>query len=78
MVLKFVEDVAGSLEENPENVNITCDMQGGNVSGPTVSKLKSTWTRIVRMDFGLGSAIKAVDVPKLGKRVSTQNANLSI
>ena len=78
MVLKFVEDVAGSLEENPENVNITCDMQGGNVSGPTVSKPKSTWTRIVRMDFSLGNTLKVVDVPMLGKRIITQNTNLSM
>ena len=68
---KFVEDVAGKLEENPGNLKVTCDMQGGLVSGPIVSKPKSTWTRIVRMDFGLGNTLKAADVPVLGKRIST-------
>ena len=72
------EEVVGNLETISENLKNMHDMQGGELSGPKVSKLRSTWTRIVRMDFGLGSAIKAVDVPKLGKRVSAQNANLSI
>lgn len=72
------EDVAGNLETNSESLKIMHDMQGGNESGPIVCKPKSTWTRIVRMDFGLGSAMKVVDVPILGKRVSAQNINLSI
>ncbi|KAK7849482.1 hypothetical protein CFP56_002869 [Quercus suber] len=53
---KFVEDVAEKLEENSGHLNVKCNMQGGNVGGPIVSKPKSTWTRIVRMDFGLGKA----------------------
>ena len=73
---KFVEDVAGKLEENSGNLKVTCDMQGGHVSGPIASKPKSTWTRIVRMDFGLGNTLKAADVPLLGKRISTHNTIL--
>ena len=73
---KFVEDVAGKLEENSGNLNVMCDMQGGNVSGPIVSKPKSMWTRIVRMDFGLGNTLKAAEVPVLGKRISTHNTIL--
>ena len=78
MASDFVEDVAGSLEEKYEKVNVVCNMQGGDVNGPIVSKPKSTWTRIVRMDFELGNTLKAADVPVLGKRVSTQNTNLSM
>lgn len=76
--LIIVEEFAGKLETISENLKDTHDTQGGDLSGPKVSKLKSTWTRIMRMDFGLGSAIKAVDVPILGRRVSTHNTNLSI
>lgn len=78
MVPKFVEDVARSLEENSGNLNVTCDMQGGNVSGPIVFKPKSKWIRIVRMDFGLGNTLKVADITVLGKRISTQNTNLSM
>nr|POE84162.1 hypothetical protein CFP56_40039 [Quercus suber] len=73
---KFVEDVAGKLEENSGNLNVTCDMQAGIVSGPIISKPKSTWTRIVRMDFGLGNTLKAAEVLVLGKRMSAQNTSL--
>ena len=62
MAPDFVEDFARSLEEKSEKVNLACNMQGGDVNGPIVSKPKSTWTRIVRMDFGLGNTLKAVDV----------------
>jgi len=72
------EEVAGNLETISENLKNMHDMQGGELNGPKVSKPRSTWTRIMRMDFGLGSAIKEVDVPILGTRVSTQNTNLSI
>ena len=78
MAPDFVEDFARSLEEKSEKVNVACNMQGGDVNGPIVSKPKSTWTRIVRMDFRLGNMLKAVDVLVLGKRVSTQNTNLSM
>ena len=32
----------------------------------------------MRMDYGLGNVIKAMDMPLLGNRVSTHNTNLSI
>nr|POE54810.1 hypothetical protein CFP56_55552 [Quercus suber] len=41
-------------------------------------KKQSTWTRIMRMDYGLGSFSKAAEGPILGKRGSEQNSNLSL
>ena len=73
--LIIVDEVAkklNSISESPK------DMQGGEPSGLKFFKPKSIWTRIVRMDCGLGNVIKAVYVPLLGKLVSTHNTNLSI
>ena len=39
---------------------------------------KSTWTRVMRMDYGLGSFTKAFEGPILGKRGSEQYSNLSL
>ena len=38
--------------------------------GPSNYKPKGTWTRINRMDFGLGGFTKAITLPGLGKRES--------
>ena len=35
---------------------------------PSISMPKTTWTRINRMDFGLGGLTKALTLPSLGKR----------
>ena len=42
------------------------------MSGPNNFKPKSTWTRINRMDFGLGGFSKARMLPGLGKRESRE------
>lgn len=36
--------------------------------GPSSSMPKTTWTRINRMDFGLGGLARAITLPSLGKR----------
>ena len=41
---------------------------GLEVSGPSFVKSKSTWTRINRMDFGLGGLARAFATSRLGKR----------
>uniref|UniRef100_A0A7N2MUN9 DUF4283 domain-containing protein n=1 Tax=Quercus lobata TaxID=97700 RepID=A0A7N2MUN9_QUELO len=38
------------------------------VPGPSFVKPKSTWTRINRMDFGLGGLARAIEISGLGKR----------
>lgn len=76
----IVGEFAG-METRSDQLEDTYFMQGGelsDLSGPKVSKPKSMWTRIVRMDFGLGSAIKTTDVPLLEKRLSMHNTNTSM
>ena len=41
-------------------------------------KKQSTWTRIMCMDYRLGSFTKAIEGPILGKRGGEQNSNLSL
>ena len=41
-----------------------------SMSGPNNFKPKGTWTRVKRMDFGLGGFSKAIMLPGLGKRES--------
>ena len=43
-----------------------------DIVGPSNSKPKGTWTRINRMDFGLGGLTKAIIIPRLGKRDSCE------
>ena len=43
-----------------------------DMSGPNNVKAKGTWTRINRMDFGLGGFSKAIMLPGLGKRDSRE------
>lgn len=40
--------------------------------GPSNFKPKGTWTRINRMEFGLGGLTKAITIPGLGKRISRE------
>lgn len=44
--------------------------QESGLHGFRLTKPKSTWTRINRMDFGLGEISKAFKLPSLGKRNS--------
>ena len=46
-----------------------------DTTGPSVSRPKTTWTRINRMDFGLGGLTKALTLPSLGKRDTRTNSS---
>ena len=59
------------------DINVT-EQFGPNLTGPAPTKLKSTWTRIMRMDYGLGSIIRATDTPVLGKRGSPTDLHATI
>lgn len=68
-----VSDV-GNLESNLEMPQADHAARLNGHHGP---QQKSSRTRIMRMDYGLGSFTKALEGPILGKRVSEQNSNLS-
>ena len=51
----------------------TVDQVSG-LHGLGLTKPKSTWTRINRMDFGFGEISKAFKLPTLGKRNSKLDA----
>ena len=72
IIVDKVAEKLNSISKSPK------DMQGGELSGLKFFNPKSTWTRIVRIDYGLGNVIKVVDVPLLGRIVCTHNTNLSI
>ncbi|KAL4619828.1 hypothetical protein ACB092_06G108800 [Castanea dentata] len=59
------------------DINVTKQV-GPNLTGPTQTKLKSTWTRIMRMDYGLRSIIRATDTPMLGKRGSPTDLHATL
>ena len=46
-----------------------------DTTGPSVSRPKTTWTRINRIDFGLGGLTKALTLPSLGKRDTRTNSS---
>ena len=46
-----------------------------DTTGLAISWPKTTWTRINRMDFGLGGLTKALTLPSLGKRDTRTNSN---
>ena len=46
--------------------------------GPSNYKPKGTWTRINRMNFGLGGFTKAIVLPGLGKRDSREAHGVQI
>lgn len=60
---------------NNSNSNSTTllDSHGDGQSGPKLPKPKATWTRIIRMDYGLGDIIRAAEGPFLVKRGSAHN-----
>ena len=60
------------------NSEMTWVVHIDGLSGLSRPKQKSSWTRITRMDFGLGSFTREIEGPLLGKRVSAQNTNLSL
>ena len=63
---KFVENI--NVNSNARLVETESNML---VSGPSElkqTKQKSTWTRIMRMDYGLGGLPRVSEIPLLGKR----------
>nr|XP_023908214.1 uncharacterized protein LOC112019900 [Quercus suber] len=58
---------------NNSNSNSTTllDSHNDGQRGPKLPKPKATWTRIMRMDYGLGDIIRAAEGPLLGKRGNT-------
>ncbi|KAK9998160.1 hypothetical protein SO802_017763 [Lithocarpus litseifolius] len=46
-----------------------------DTNGPIFSKPKPTWTRINRMDFGLGGLARALTLPSVGKRDTCTNSS---
>ena len=51
------------------------EKQADGPSGLNPTKSKSTWTKIIRMDYGLGG-IRATDIHLLGKRACVQVTSL--
>ena len=76
------ENVGASFKSNKDNlVDVVIQSQGQGLdisnlspgmSGPTNVKPKGSWTRMNRMDFGLGGVSKAIMLPGLGKRESRE------
>ena len=52
------------------------EKQVDGLSGLNPTKSKSKWTRIIRIDYGLGG-IKATNIPLLGKRPCMKVDSLS-
>ena len=52
------------------------EKQFDGLSGLNPTKSKSKWTRIIRIDYGLGG-IKATNIPLLGKRPCMKVDSLS-
>ena len=57
-------------------IELVLEKQVDGLNGLNPTKSKSTWTRIIRMDYGLGG-IRATNIPLLGKRPSTKADSLS-
>ena len=83
MVLNGIdENMGASFKSNEDNlVDVVIQTQGQGLdvsslsprmSGPTNVKPKGSWTRVNRMDFGLGGVSKAIMLHGLGKRESRE------
>ena len=57
-------------------IELVLEKQVDGLSGLNPTKSKSTWTRIIRMDYGFGG-IRATNIPLLGKRPCTKADSLS-
>lgn len=44
------------------------DTRSSESSGPRLSEVQGTWTRLDHMDFGLSDFTKALNLPTLGKK----------
>ena len=67
-----------SQQYDRDNASIVDEQIGPNLHGPALPKIKSTWTRILRMDYGLGSLIRPTDATLLGKRGSSTETQVSL
>ena len=47
-------------------------------SGLSLSRPKSTWTRVNQIDFGLSGFTRAITLPTLGKRVAVHEVDVCI
>ncbi|XP_030936468.1 uncharacterized protein LOC115961671 [Quercus lobata] len=65
-----IADESPKSQSDRDNAIIVDEQIRPNLHGTAQPKLKSTWTRIMRMDYGLGSIIRPTDSSLLGKRGS--------
>ena len=63
---KFVENI--NVNSNVRLVDTKSNMLMSGPSELKPTKQKSTWTRIMRMDYGLGGLLGVSEIPLLGKR----------
>ena len=63
-----IADESPKSQYDRDNTNIVDKQIGPYLHGPALPKIKSTWTWIMRMNYGLGSLIRHMDTPLLGKR----------
>ena len=76
------ENVGASFKSNEDNlVDVMIQTQGqgldisslsSGMSGPTNVNPKGSWTRVNRINFGLGGFSKTIILPGLGKRESRE------
>ena len=62
----FVENI--KVNSNARLVDTESNLSVTGLSELKPAKLKSTWTRILRMDYGLGGITGVSEIPLLGKR----------
>ena len=70
---KLIDVATGKTNEGVLRFKSTGLDHGVDKAVPSNLKPKSTWTRINRMDFGLGGLSKALLLPNRGKRSSESN-----
>ena len=73
-----IVDESPKSQYDRDNANIVDEQIGPNLHGPALPKIKSTWTWIMRMDYGLGSLIRPTDATLLGKRGSPTETQVSL
>ena len=73
-----IADESLKSQYDRDNTNIVDEQIGPYLHGPALPKIKSTWTWIMRMNYGLGSLIRHMDTPLLGKRGNSTEAQVSL
>ena len=69
---KSTEDDLVDVMIQTQGQGLDMSILSSDMSGPNNVKAQGTWTRINRMDFGLGGFSKAIMLPRLGKRDSRE------